>query len=54
MKEGKIGPKYFLNLEKSCQSNNSFKKLKSPERQMLTNDSDILKEAHRFYSELYT
>ena len=25
-----------------------------PEGQILANDSDILKEAHRFYSELYT
>ena len=53
MKEDENGSKYFLNVEKSHQSNSSIKKLKSGEGQMFTNNSDILKEAHRFYSELY-
>ena len=54
MNEGDISSKYFLSLEKKCQNHNVIKALKTDKGQIVHSDKDILKEAHKFYSDLYT
>ena len=51
--EGEIGSKYFLGLEKKRQNDNVIKKLKTLDNRTVFCDSDILKETHKFYTDLY-
>ena len=54
MKEGEISSKYFLSLEKKRQNHNVIKELRTDKGQIIHSDKDILKEANKFYSDLYT
>ena len=54
VKEGEISSKYFLSPEKKGQNHNVIKELKTAKGQTVHSDKDILKEAHTFYSDLYT
>ena len=51
---GEIGSKYFLGLEKKRQNDNVIKKLKTLDNQIVFSDNEILKEAHRFHTDLYS
>ena len=39
---------------KKCQCGNVIRKIKTSDSQIAQSDSDILKEAHRYYADLYS
>ena len=51
--QGERSARYFFNLEKRNRSNNYITKLKADDRTLVT-PTEILKEEHRYYQNLYT
>jgi len=52
--EGEKCTKYFLNLEKAHQTANTINQLRNEDGDIITDQSDLLKECCKFYSNLYT
>ena len=52
--DGDKNTKYFLQLEKSRQENNSIKQLKNKDGKILNNSDEILEEIYSFYKELFS
>ena len=54
VEQGETSSKYFFNLEKTRQSNNVIKEIKTEDNNLITDDEGILDQICIFYDKLYT